>query len=175
MAKQQTLSKPQPMPEALDLESLTPLTPSVRVSEASAVVARLHEQREKVSAERAAAENRMGEHSYAAHAKGDEKALAALDEIATTIARLDARIREVDLAIAEASKHLDDARRDEAQAADRERAMDIRCAIERLKAAGQTLDGALAVLAYRGHCTCLRDGDVQVEPRRSNLSALARS
>jgi hypothetical protein len=32
-----------------------------------------------------------------------------------------------------------------------------------------------AWVAYRGHCTCLRDGDVRVEPRRSNLSAPARS
>jgi hypothetical protein len=67
------------------------------VSEAEATVARLQEQQERVVAERAKAEAETGRHAFDAHARGNEKALEALDEIATTIMRHDARLREIGL------------------------------------------------------------------------------
>jgi hypothetical protein len=106
MAKQQTAPNP----------------PTNSVADAEQTVARLQEQREKLVAERARAENETSKHAYAAHARGDMKAVEELDQIATTIMRLDAHIREVDLALAEAGRFVLDARQAEAAAADRLRA-----------------------------------------------------
>jgi hypothetical protein len=102
------------------------------VADAEATVTRLQAQREQLLAERAKAEGETGRHAYAAHAQGDMKALEALDEIATSIARLDARIREVGFALAEANRVLLEARQAAATAADRAKAEEARKIAQRI-------------------------------------------
>jgi hypothetical protein len=103
-----------------------PKAQAMTVAEAEAVVSRLQEQREKLVAERSRVENETSKYAYAAHAHGDMKAVEALDQITSNIARLDARVREVDLAIAEAGERLKQAQTAEATAADRQRAGEMR-------------------------------------------------
>jgi hypothetical protein len=135
MAKQQTVSKPAAVPT---------------VSEAEATVARLQEQQERVVAERAKAEAETGKHAYSAHAQGDVAAVAELDKIADIIMRHDQKLREINIALSEAGRVLQDARHAEARQAERERAGAQRAAFERMKLAGQMLDDALAVLVEAG-------------------------
>jgi hypothetical protein len=89
------------------------------VADAEATVTQLQEKREKLLAERLRLESEMGQHSFAAHARSDMKAVAALDEIATKMARIDGRVREVDLAAAEANRNLLDARQAEQREQDK--------------------------------------------------------
>jgi hypothetical protein len=96
--------------------------PADPVAAAEQTVAQLQEKREKQLAERSRIEGEMGQHSFAAHARSDMRAVEALDQIATDISRLDARVREIDLAIATANRALLDARQAERQAADRQKA-----------------------------------------------------
>jgi hypothetical protein len=104
----QTVSKPQP-----------PLDP---IAAAEQTITRLQQKREQIVAERAKAEGDTSKHSYAAHAIGDVRAVEELDQIAANISRLDARVREIDLALAEAGRVHLEARQAEARAADRQRA-----------------------------------------------------
>jgi hypothetical protein len=117
MSKQQAVSKPAEVPT---------------VAEAEATVAQLQEKREKFLAERLRLESDMGKHSFAAHARSDMRAVAALDEIATSMARIDGHVREVDLATATANRVLLDARQAEAQAAARQRAEEARKHVDEL-------------------------------------------
>jgi hypothetical protein len=144
--KQQTSSKPQP-----------PVDP---IAAAEAVVARLQEQQEQLRAERQRVEGETGKHAFAAHAKGDEKALEALDQIAAIIMRLDARIRETDFALAEAGRFLQDARQAEARAVDQARAAEARKLVKELAEVFLFVDEHLA-LAARG-LLAIHDGVAQL-------------
>jgi hypothetical protein len=107
-----------------------PAIPSV--SDAEQTVARLQGQQEQLRAERQKVESETGKHAFAAHARGDEKALEALDQIATTIMRLDARIRETGFALAEAGRFLQEARQAEAQKEAKQRAEEARKLVKEL-------------------------------------------
>jgi hypothetical protein len=131
MAKQQAVSKP--------------TVPTL--SDAEATLAQLQEKRGALAAEREQAMARTSHHAYDAHARGDLKAVEALDQIATDIARHDARIREVDLALAEANKHLDSARQAEAQAAARQKAEEARKLVREIGECFPYLDRKLAEAA----------------------------
>jgi hypothetical protein len=98
------------------------IKPLATVESAEQTITQLQEKREKFLAERLRLENDMGKHSFAAHARSDMKAVAALDEIATSIARIDGHVREIDLALAEAGRFLQEARQAEAQAVAQQRA-----------------------------------------------------
>jgi ABC-type transporter Mla subunit MlaD len=132
--KQQTSSKPQP-----------PAIPTV--ADAEAVVARLQVQQEQLRAERQRVEGETGRHAFAAHARSDMKAVEALDQIATTIMRLDSRIREIDLALSEAGRFLQEARQAEARAADQARAAEARELARELGKVFPYLDRKLAEAA----------------------------
>jgi hypothetical protein len=132
--KQQTpSSKPQP--------------PADPVAAAEQTVAQLQEKREKLLADRLRIEGEMGKHSFAAHARSDMKAVAALDEIAAGIARIDAHVREIDLAIAEANRNLLDARQAEARAVDQARAAEARKLVKELGEVFPYLDRKLTEAA----------------------------
>jgi hypothetical protein len=111
--KQTPSSKPQP-----------PATPTVESAEA--VVSQLAQRREQLVAERTAAVDHTGTYAYDAHVKADEKALAALDEIAATVLRCDTALREIDHAVAEASRQLVIARQAEAAEQDKADALALR-------------------------------------------------
>jgi hypothetical protein len=132
MAKQQAVSKPAAVPTVADAEQ---------------TVAQLQEKREKFLAERLRLESDMGQHSFQAHARSDMKAVAALDEIATSMARIDGHVREVDLATATANRVLLDARQAEAQAANRQRAEEARKLAHELGECFPYLDRKLAEAA----------------------------
>jgi hypothetical protein len=106
--------------------------PADPVADAEQTVAQLQEKREKLLAERSRIEGEMGKHSFAAHARSDMRAVEALDQIATDISRLDARVREIDLAIATANRALLDARQAERQAVDQARAEELRKHVDEL-------------------------------------------
>jgi hypothetical protein len=128
MANQQALSKPA-VPTVTDAEQ---------------TVARLQEQREQVVAARAKAEADTGHHAFAAHARGDMAAVEALDQIAADIARHDARLREIGLALAEAGRILQDARQAEAQAANRRQAEELSTHLRELAPVFEYVDKHLA-------------------------------
>jgi hypothetical protein len=75
------------------------------------------------------------------------KAVEELDQIAATIMRLDARIREVDLALAEAGRFVLDARQAEARAIDQARAAEARKHVDELAECFPYLDRKLAEAA----------------------------
>jgi hypothetical protein len=132
MAKQQTVSKPAAVPT---------------VAEAEATITRLQESREQVVAARAKAEADTGHHAFAAHARGNIAAVEALDQIAADIARHDARLRELDLALAEAGRILQQARQAETTAANRQRAEEARKLVKELGECFPYLDRKLAEAA----------------------------
>jgi hypothetical protein len=145
--KQPTSSKPQP--------------PAVStVSAAEQTVTQLQEKREKLFAERSRIEGEMGKHSFAAHARSDMRAVEALDQIATDISRLDARVREIDLAIATANRALLDARQAERQAANRQRAEEARELVRELGKVFPYLDRKLEEAANA--LTAINDGVAQL-------------
>jgi hypothetical protein len=120
------------------------------VDDAEATVARLEERRESLLAERLQLESEMGKHSFAAHARSDMKAVAALDEIATKMARIDARLREVDLALAEARERVKAAEAVAAKKAERDRAIKLQKVGAQMVEAAMLADEALVHLIGAG-------------------------
>jgi hypothetical protein len=117
------------------------------VSDAEATVARLQEQREKVAAERLQAEADTGKHAYGAWAQGNVAAVEALDKVADAIGRHDQKLREIDLALAEAGRFLQEARQSEATAAARQKAEEARKLVSELGECFPYLDRKLAEAA----------------------------
>jgi hypothetical protein len=117
------------------------------VAAAEQTITQLQEKREKFLAERLRLENDMGKHSFAAHARSDMRAVAALDEIATSIARIDGHVREIDLALAEAGRFLQEARQAEAQAVAQQRAEEAHKLVCELAECFPYLDRKLAEAA----------------------------
>jgi hypothetical protein len=130
--KQTPSSKPQP-----------PATPTVESAEA--VVSQLAQRREQLVAERTAAVDHTGTYAYDAHVKADEKALAALDEIAATVLRCDTALREIDHAVAEASRQLVIARQAEAAEQDKTDALALRKVVTEIDAAMKYADKHMAL------------------------------
>jgi hypothetical protein len=121
--------------------------PADPVAAAEQTITQLQEKREKFLAERLRHESDMGKHSFAAHARSDMQAVAALDESATGMARIDGHVREIDLALAEAGRVLQEARQAEATAADQARAAEARKLVQELGACFPYLDRKLAEAA----------------------------
>jgi hypothetical protein len=125
----------------------TPQADHDPVADAEATVAALQAKREKLVASRARIEADMGQHSFAAHARSDMRAVAALDDIATNIARTDAKIRGVDLALVTAHEMAEQARKAEAQAAAKQKAGEAQRVVRELGECFPYLDKRLAEAA----------------------------
>jgi hypothetical protein len=130
-----TTNKTPPKPQAIPT-----------VADAEAVISRLQISREQVVAERAKAEAETGRHAFAAHAQGDQAAVAELDKVAEVIMRHDQKLREIDLALAEAGRMLQQARQAEAAEQDHKAARRLREVARRMKQRGKNLDAALAIV-----------------------------
>src|ERR1700737_1248005 len=136
MSKPQTTKQQQPPPPAIPT-----------VADAEQVLADLDAQRRHLAAARAADDAEMSKHAYRAHALCELGATERLDEISKRAIERDQRLRELDLAIAEARERLAAAKAAEARAVDQARAEEARKLVDELAEVFPYIDKHLAAAA----------------------------
>jgi hypothetical protein len=146
------MANTQAVPDADDLSTLTGLTTATadEVAKAERVLSGLRQKRDAAVARGVALGEERTTLAFAAHADDDAKARKRLDEINREAALGDSELRSIDAAIGEATKRLAAAQAVEAREAERQRAREVLAVTERMKAAGQAIDDALAVLVAAG-------------------------
>jgi chromosome segregation ATPase len=116
------------------------------VANAEAVLARLQAQREKLTRRQAEHETARSRLAYAARAQGDAEASKRLSEMADEAVHSEHEARDIEAALTIAQARLKEAQVFEAREVETARAVQMRAQIERLRAAGQTIDDALTIL-----------------------------
>jgi hypothetical protein len=123
-----------------------PHPPADPVTAAEQTIASLELDRRQLVSARAADDAEMAKHAYASRVLHEVESGRVLREIGERAISRDQHLRELDCAILEARDHLAAAKAAEAKEAERERAVQLRAQLKRLRMAGQAADGALAVL-----------------------------
>jgi hypothetical protein len=114
------------------------------VADCEQVLRDLEEKRTRLQERRTKIESETCHHAYAAHARGDLKAIEAIDDIAERIRRTDFDLKTVNLAINEAQERLDEAQAAEAAKADKAAALALREEVQEFCQIGMRMDKALA-------------------------------
>jgi hypothetical protein len=117
----------------------------VSVAEAEATLAGFQRQKDELLARKAALADRKRNVAYDA-AAGDGTASRLLDGMHQEAVELESRIGSIDDALAEAMRRVEAAKRAEARAADRAKAVELRAALKRFGEHAAGVDAALEVL-----------------------------
>jgi hypothetical protein len=116
------------------------------IADAEQAIAALERDRAVLVVARTQDDAEMQKHAYAARVHHEPGAVRALSEIGERTLEHDQRLREIDAALVTAQARLQQAQAFEAREAERVRAVQMRAQIERLRAAGQTIDDALSIV-----------------------------
>jgi chromosome segregation ATPase len=123
---------------------------NMNVEQAEKVVRDLEAKRQRLAEAQVRREEERRVIAYDAHADGNTKARARLDKLNAEAATHLNELASVEDAIQTAQAKLAAAQRDEAAAADREAAVELREEVQKFVALGQNLDQLFELLAVRG-------------------------